>query len=317
MPFEIIHGDITKLDVDAIVNAACPTLLGGGGVDGCIHAAAGPELLAECRTLGGCETGDAKVTKGYRLPAKYVIHTVGPIWKDGKHQEKELLTSCYRKSFEAARKYHCTSLAFPLISSGAYGYPKAEALQVAVDTIKDELLTGDPDEEMMVYLVIFDLWRDYQMDSHLYHEIRNRIYPEYIITHCWPAPDTVQRYMKELERRVSALGESFSQMVLRKIDEKGMTDPECYKKANLDRKLFSKIRSNVNYKPSKNTAIALALALELSDDEMTVLLNKAGYALSDADEFDMIVSYFVEKGIYDIFEINKALFAFHAGQIGK
>lgn len=317
MPFEIIHGDITGLDVDAIVNAACPTLLGGGGVDGCIHEAAGPDLLEECRTLHGCETGDAKVTKGYHLPAKYVIHTVGPIWKDGKHQEKELLTSCYKKSFEAARKYHCKSLAFPLISSGAYGYPKAKALQVAVDTIKDELLSGAPEEEMMVYLVIFDLWRDYQMDSQLYHEIRDLIHPEYLVQYNKLAPDTVQRYMKELERRVSALEESFSQMVLRKIDEKGMTDPECYKKANLDRKLFSKIRSNVNYKPSKNTAIALGLALELGDDEMTVLLNKAGYALSDSDEFDMIVSFFVEKGIYDIFEINKALFAFHAGQIGK
>lgn len=315
MPFEIIHGDITRLDVDAIVNAACPSLLGGGGVDGCIHAAAGPELLEECRTLGGCETGDAKVTKGYRLPATYVIHTVGPIWKDGKHQEKELLASCYRKSFEAARKYHCTSLAFPLISSGAYGYPKAEALQVAVDTIKDELLSGAPEEEMMVYLVIYDLWQDYQMDSRWYREIRNRIYPECITKYCKPAPDTVQRYMKELERRVSALGESFSQMVLRKIDEKGMTDPECYKKANLDRKLFSKICSNVNYKPSKNTAIALALSLELSHDEMMVLLNKAGYALSDSDKFDMIISYFVEEGIYDIFEINKVLFSFDAGQI--
>lgn len=156
MPFEIIHGDITKLKVDAIVNAANHTLLGGGGVDGCIHEAAGPALLEACRTLGGCETGEVKVTEGYRLPCRYVIHTVGPIWKDGTQGEKEKLISCYRKSIEAARKYHCTSLAFPLISSGAYGYPKEEALQVAVDTIREELLAENHEtEDLMVYLVIF------------------------------------------------------------------------------------------------------------------------------------------------------------------
>mgnify|MGYP005762122185 FL=1 len=333
MFLQIVRNDITKMEVDAIVNAANSSLLGGGGVDGCIHRAAGPELLAECKTLGGCETGSAKITKGYRLPCKYVIHAVGPRWRDGKHGEREKLISCYRTSLALAKEHGCETVAFPLISSGIHGYPKDQALKVAIDTISDFLLEND----MTVYIVIFDR-KAYQIGEKLFSDIAAYIDDNYVDEHTDSRSEQSRRMQmlsdepeeetfgaplapmaasaKTLDDALSQIDESFSEMLLRKIDEKGMTDAQCYKKANIDRKLFSKIRSDKLYKPSKPTALAFAIALELPLDETKELLMKAGFALSHSNKFDIIIEYFIEHGNYNIFEINEALFAFDQSLLG-
>ena len=330
MPLEIVRNDITKMTVDAIVNAANESLLGGCGVDGAIHYAAGPKLLTECKTLGGCKTGKAKITGGYNLPAKYVIHTVGPIYEDGKHGEKALLESCYRESLALAKEHNCETVAFPLISSGVYGYPKDQALKVAIDVISDFLL----ENEMKVYIVIFDK-AAYKISEKLFSDIAEYIDDNYVDEHTDYHRESMRLNMPmqsimaadmceckamatddDLDEILRRIDESFSQMLLRKIDEKGMTDAECYKKANIDRKLFSKIRSDVHYKPSKPTAIAFAISLELSLDETEDMLKKAGFALSHSNKFDIIIEYFISKGNYNIFEINEALFAFDQSLLG-
>ena len=333
MPLEIVRNDITKMTVDAIVNAANESLLGGGGVDGAIHYAAGPDLLTECKTLGGCKTGKAKITGGYNLPSKYVIHTVGPIYEDGKHGEKALLESCYRKSLALAKEHNCETVAFPLISSGVYGYPKDQALKVAIDVISDFLL----ENEMKVYIVIFDK-ATYKISEKLFSDIAEYIDDNYVDEHTdyrresmrmnAPMQASVGLFEADLceckamlsdddlDAKLKQIDESFSQMLLRKIDEKGMTDAEFYKKANIDRKLFSKIRSDVHYKPSKSTAIAFAISLELSLDETEDMLKKVGFALSHSNKFDIIIEYFISKGNYNIFEINEALFAFDQSLLG-
>ena len=354
MPFEIVRNDITKMRVDAIVNAANRSLLGGGGVDGAIHRAAGPELLAECQTLGGCETGEAKITKGYHLPARYVIHTVGPIWHGGTHGERELLSACYRNSLNLALEHHCETIAFPLISAGAYGYPKDQAMAVAVDAITSFLFEHD----MMVYLVVFGhaefltgkkLFRDVQEyidDVYAVARVNKKIeqsrltlwqqdedaaldldmmlgasYSESSMADSAPMPAAPMpkpaMAKPDWQAMLKQTDEGFSEALLRLIDEKGMTDAQCYKRANVDRKLFSKIRSNPSYKPSKPTVFAFAVALELSLPETKSLLRKAGFALSHSSKFDIILEYFIKKRSFDIFEINEVLFEFDMPLLGS
>jgi O-acetyl-ADP-ribose deacetylase (regulator of RNase III) len=335
MPLEIIRNDITKVEADAIVNAAKPSLLGGGGVDGAIHRAAGPELLEECKTLGGCNIGQAKITRGYRLPAQYVIHTVGPVWQGGNYHEEERLADCYRNSLALAKAYKLESVAFPLISTGAYGYPKDKALKIAISVIGEFLLNND----MTVYLVVYD--RDsFMLSEKLFLSIKQYIDDRYIEEHpeirrsrllgertvkysmqncSHPIMEEeilAPGYKPRLEDLINKMDETFTQMLLRLIQEKGMTEAETYKKANIDRKLFSKIRNDVNYRPSKPTAVAFAIALKLSLDETQELLRKAGYTLSYSSKFDIIIQYFIHEGNYNIFEINEALFAFKQHLLG-
>ena len=346
MPFEIVRNDITKMKVDAIVNAANHTLLGVGGVDGAIHKAAGPELLEACRALGGCRTGEAKITKGYRLPARYVIHTVGPVWRGGKSGEREQLLACYRNSLALALEYHCESVAFPLISTGAYGYPKEEAMAAAIEAVSAFLLEND----MTVYLVVFGR-SVFDISRKLFRDVQEYIDDVYAEEHyssqamrsrraisfeeegeSIPAEDE-NLYAAEIrydaapmapkaaaepdwQAMVRQTDEGFSQTLLRLIDEKGLTDAQCYKRANVDRKHFSKIRSNPAYQPSKATVFAFAVSLELTLGETKELLRKAGFALTHASKLDIILEYFIRNRNYNIYEINEVLFQFDQPLLG-
>lgn len=330
MPLEIVRNDITKMPVDAIVNAANSALRMGGGVCGAIFAAAGAEKLqAACDRLGSCNVGEAVITGGYGLPSRYIIHAVGPIWQGGSANEEELLHACYKNALNLALENRCESIAFPLISSGIYGYPKDQALQVAISAIGKFLL----DHEMKVYLVVYDKKAfvlserlfsaiekyidDNYVDEHLQFE-RNRVIEpyEYLLRSEAQSVSMPTPSKRRLADVVSHLDEPFSGMLLRLIDEKGLTDVETYKRANIDRKLFSKIRSDKGYNPSRVTAIAFAIALELNLDETRDLLKKAGYSLSHSNKFDVIVEYFIEEGNYDIYELNEALFAFDQVLLG-
>ena len=360
MPFIIERNDITRMQVDAIVNAANNSLLGGGGVDGAIHRAAGPGLLAECRGLHGCETGEAKYTAAYRLPCRYVIHTVGPVWRGGEYGEEELLSACYRNSLNIAAELGCESVAFPLISGGVYGYPKREALSVAEREIRAFL----EEHEMLVVMVLFDnpsfilgsglagsirefiddnyvkasLMRESERRRRKYEAYAKGLFPDALLESRasaarppaakpahnafggFPAAAKADECVcgdEALDDRLSRLDESFSRNLLRRITESGMTDAQCYKRANIDRKLFSKIRSDEGYRPSKRTALAFAVALRLDRENTADLLKRAGYALSPSEYFDVIVDYFISNGRYDIYEINDALFAYDQPLLGS
>jgi len=339
MPFSIIRQDITKMRVDAIINAANTALQMGGGVCGAIFKAAGVhELQAACDKLAPIQTGEAVITPGFRLAAKYIIHTAGPVYSDGKHGEEKLLSSCYTNSLKRAMENGCTSVAFPLISSGIYGYPKVEALHVATGAIQAFLENHD----INVSLVVFDK-AAFDVSEKLLGEVASYINEHYVaerkdirrelldvehkaldeaelIQYNVPMPKVAESMLEAptagIDDLVDNLDEPFSATLLRLIDTKGKTDVEVYKRANLDRKLFSKIRTGKGYMPSKRTAIALAVALELNLDETDDLLERAGYALSRSQKFDVIVEYFIINGKYDIFKINEVLFKYDQPLLG-
>ena len=343
MPFEIVKNDICNMKVDAIVNTANPCPVIGYGVDFGIHQRAGKQLLQARKKIGDIAFGDAAITPAYELDAKYVIHAVSPVWLDGQHKEAQLLEQCYEKSLTLALEHECESIAFPLLASGNNAFPKELALQVAINAFSNFLLKHD----MQIYLVVFDR-HAVALSEKLFQSVKSFIDERYVDeTYCaeYEIPcasasldeeiirvKALRRrgrrsekelfetfcsdhvvaasFPRKLEDLMDELDESLSENLMRLIDQKGLKDPDVYKKANIDRKLFNKIKNNKNYKPSKNTCLAFALALELNLDETRDFIGKAGYALTHSSKFDIIIEYFIREKNYNIFEINEVLFAF-------
>ena len=367
MPFEIIRGDVTELNVDAIVNAANPEPAVGYGVDAGIHRKAGPRLLEARKKIGPIPVGQAALTRGFGLPAKYVIHAAGPVWEGGGRGEEAMLRRTYDSALALAAKKRCRSVAFPLLSSGNYGFPKGVALRTAVSAFSAFLT----DHEMRIVLAVFDR-AAFDLSGRLFRSVRSYIDENYIqsklrseygLTGAAASADDLSRRMAErrrpprfptagpfagtvpmaapppaaqanilptaapkmasaaavrpgLEELLNQTDAGFSETLLKLIDRTGKKDAEIYKKANIDRKLFSKIRSNPAYKPSKPTAVAFAIALELDLEETRDFIGRAGFALTHSSKFDIIVEYFILHGNYDVFELNEMLFAFDQPLIG-
>ena len=337
MPFEIVRNDIVNMQVDAVVNTANPNPVIGSGVDSGIHKKAGHELLVARQKIGCIDFGDAAITPGFDLDARYVIHTVGPVWKDGSHREEQILSSCYRNSLTLAKEHECESIAFPLIATGNYGFPKPLALQIAVREISTFLL----ENEMQVYLVVFGR-EAFALSEKLFKSVNSYIDENYIRSKKLDEYGTESMYGSRLETRrireqecadmsvgaaipidsddwgqlLNDLDAGFSETLLQLIDRTGKKDSEIYKKANVDRKLFSKIRNNMDYRPSKTTALAFAFALELDVEETKDFISRAGFALSHSSKFDVIVEYFLVNRNYNVFELNEVLFAFDQPLIG-
>ena len=341
MPFEIVRNDITHMQVDAIVNTANPQPVIGLGTDSAIHQKAGPGLLQARQKIGAIRVGEAAVTPAYDLDAKYVIHTVGPVWEGGSYGEEESLRNCYDNSLKLAVENKCKSIAFPLISTGNYGFPKDKALQIAISAFSAFLL----EYEIQIYLVVFN--RDaYKLSEKLFQRVACYIDENYVdaqerLTYGMDAELRRMQKLRRLNREVlsapvvecasmplekckapsveealKAEDMGFSEALLKLIDESGRKDSEVYKKANISKQHFSKIRNNPGYKPTKPTAVALALALELDLEQTKELIGRAGYALTNSSKFDLIVRYFIEQGNYNIVEINIALYEFDQTLLG-
>ena len=369
MPFSIVRNDITKMETDAIVNTANDHPTVGTGCDHAVYEAAGFSDLLDYRVknIGFVPEGDVFLTPGFRLPAKHIIHAVSPHYVDGKSGEEKLLRSCYRKSLALAEKQGFRSVAFPLISTGGFGYPKEEGMRIAVDEIHAFLLTSD----MQVYLVVFD-WKATTMGKSLYPDLEAYIDENYVEEknreeYAWfaesgrerrrdreknaadalfgswhaeekacmaeepepgysfvtppmhqtaPVPqaaapagdlspeEMIEEIERKLKERMSHMSDSFSQYLMYLIREKGLKNSKVYKDAIVDKKVFSKIRNNPDYHPEKQTALRLCIGAKLNLDEAKDLLARAGYALSPCNKTDIIFSYFIERGFYNIYELD-------------
>ena len=339
MPFEIVRNDITKMAVDAIVNTANPRPVIGMGTDSQIHEKAGPGLLAARQAIGSIDVGRAAMTPAFDLQASYVIHTVGPVWRGGGFGEEETLRSCYDEALKLAAENKCGSIAFPLISTGNYGFPKDKALQIAVSAFSAFLM----EHEMHIYLVVFDR-AAFKLSEKLFQRVASYIDENYVAAHeaVYDIEDNMRTYrrrrldMETCESRLAPMScapqaapkaksladmlrqtdAGFTETLLKLIDKTGKKDSEIYKRANLSKQHFSKIRNNPDYKPTKPTAIALALALELSLEDTKDLIGRAGYALTNSSKFDLIIQFFIQQKNYNVVEINIALYEFDQTLLG-
>ena len=345
MPFLMIRNDITKVAADAIVNPANRNLLQGSGTSRAIYQAAGEqELTAACEAIGRCDLGRAVCTPAFGLPAKYIFHAVCPAWHGGFFGEAKQLAGAYHSALELAAEYHCESVAFPLLSSGNYGYPKEQAFRIAVDTITQYVMEHD----LTVYLVLYDRHslavsrklfasveeyiddhyvaqndESYQFDRRRRESVERRRWrleeeatPMLETAAAPPPPATAPMAARSLEHLMDNLGESFTTRLLRLIDERGLKDSTVYKQSNISRQHFSKIQCNRDYNPKKKTVLAFAVGLHLSEDETIDLLQSAGYAFSDGSKRDWIVRYCLEHKIYNINQVNTLLFEYDQEQLG-
>ena len=342
MPLKIIRQDITKIECSAIVNPTNRFFEPDGGVDLAIHRAAGKRLLDKCREIGYCDVGDAVITPAFDLPCKYVIHTVGPVFEEEKDSD-DLLASCYMRCLELAVKNGCESVAFPLISSGAYGYPKDKVLSVATRVIGDFLF----EHELYVFLVVYDK-DSYDVSRRVFFDIQSFIDDNYAPLDLMrsargfasapsaPLSSGASKKIKEktlvnnecivcdehkselsLDEMIARMDCGFAKTLFYYIDKKGITDVECYKRSNVDKKTFSKIKCNKDYKPSKITAVSFAIGLRLNIDETVHLLNTAGMSLSKSSLFDVIIEYFVRSGEYQsVFDVNEYLYKYDQPLLG-
>ena len=339
MPFLMIRNDITKVAADAIVNPANRNLLQGSGASRAIYQAAGEqELTAACEAIGNCELGRAVCTPAFGLSAKYIFHAVCPAWHGGFFGEAKQLAGAYHSALELAAEYHCESVAFPLLSSGNYGYPREQAFRIAVDTITQYVMEHD----LTVYLVLYDR-HSLAVSRKLFASVEEYIDDHYVAQNdesyrfdrrrreyeercsLWedaapilraPMPLQTPMASRSLENLMDNLGESFTTRLLRLIDERGLKDSTVYKQSNISRQHFSKIQCNRDYNPKKKTVLAFAVGLHLSEDETIDLLKSAGYAFSDGSKRDWIVRYCLEHKIYNINQVNTLLFEYDQEQLG-